>query len=227
MKENSEIKIIKIPAGRANCYIIKNGKDCLMIDAGYSGLNKMINIFKDNEIDFRDILMLVLTHTHIDHTNLLYDLNKKIYSEILVHEAGEKYLKFGQTPAPKSGSIIGKSLLFLDKIGGNNKYTPVVPDTVINSDFYTNRLGFDMNIVPTPGHTMDSLTITINEKFAFVGDTLFNVFPWSIYPFFVEDKALLKKSWKKLLDMQCDYYFPGHGEKIPYEKLKRHYDRLK
>ncbi len=226
MNENKEIQIIKIRAGISNCYIIKNDKKSIMIDSGSKGLNKIENIFRSNNIKYHDIGLIIVTHTHQDHVNLLKDLNKKIGAEILVHKDGEKYLKFGQSPKPKNANIFGKLVLLLNKFGGNDKFKPVVPDTIITNDYYTNKFGFDMTIIHTPGHTNDSLTIIIDNKFAFVGDTLFNIFPNTISPIFIDDPDKLKSSWKRLLDLKCNYYFPGHGDKISWEILKRNFDRL-
>jgi len=222
----SNVQIIKAPAGRSNVYFIKNEECCVMIDAGFSGLSKIETIANSNGIDFKKINMLILTHTHYDHVNLLYDLNKKIYAEILVHQAGEKYLKFGQNPEPKNPTFLGRLVLLITKFSGAGKFDPVVPDTVIDGEFSTNKFGFDLEIIPTPGHSDDSITIIIDKKWAFVGDTLFHLLPNSLYPMFVDDKVKLKESWKRLLDLNCEYYFPGHGKKISYEMLKKHYKKL-
>ena len=224
---DTDIKIIKAPAGRSNVYFIKKNDKCVMIDAGYSGLPKIENIAHSNEIELKKINMLILTHTHYDHVNLLYEINKKIYAEILVHQAGEKYLKFGQNPEPKNPTFLGKIVLFLSKFGGYGKFDPVVPDTVIEGEYSTNKFGFEMKIIPTPGHSDDSITILVDKKWAFVGDTLFHLLPNSLYPMFVDDKEQLRKSWKKLLDLKCEYYFPGHGNKISFTTLEKHYNKKK
>lgn len=224
MEQN--VQIIKAPAGRSNVYFIKKDDNCVMVDAGYSGLTKIEKIANSNGIDLKKIKMLILTHTHYDHVNLLYDLNKKIYAEIVVHQAGENYLKFGQNPDPKNPSLLGHFVWLLTKIGGNTKFIPVVPDTVIDGEFSTNKFGFDMEVLPTPGHSDDSISIIIDKKWAFVGDTVFHLFPNSLYPMFVDNKEQLKKSWKKLLDLQCEFYYPGHGKKISYDKLIKHYNKL-
>ncbi|MFP4548167.1 MAG: MBL fold metallo-hydrolase [Fidelibacterota bacterium] len=226
MMKDANIKIIKINAGQSNLYVVNKNNRNLMIDAGNHGLQKIDNVLKSHDIEYKDIELVVLTHTHYDHVNLLYELNKKIYTEILVHKAGEKYLKFGQTPDPKNGNAVGKLLLFFNKIGGNGKFKPVVPDTVINGEYFTDRLGFDVNIIPTPGHTPDSISIIIDNKWAFVGDTLFNILPGTIYPIFVDDKDKLKQSWQTLLNLKCDYYFPGHGTKISHDKFIAAYQKL-
>ncbi|MBN2279189.1 MAG: MBL fold metallo-hydrolase [Candidatus Marinimicrobia bacterium] len=223
---NNEIKIIKINAGRSNVYFIKNKSSCIMVDAGFSGLNKIINIANANDINLKKIDMLILTHTHYDHVNLLHELNKIIYTEILVHNAGERFLKFGQTPVPYSRNILGKFLLLMSRIGGPSKFDPVVPDTLIDGDYNTAKFGFDLSIIPTPGHTEDSVSVIIDKKFAFVGDTIFNIFPMTIYPIFVDNREQLQLSWKRLLDLQCEYYFPGHGKKISFDRLKSDYERV-
>ena len=222
----STMKIIKINAGQSNLYVINKNNRNLMIDAGNNGLQKIDNVLKTNSINYKEIELIVLTHTHYDHVNLLYELNKKIYCEILVHKAGERYLKFGQTPDPQNGNAIGKFILLLNKIGGKGKFNPVVPDTVISGEYFTDRLGFDVDIIPTPGHTADSISTIVDKKWAFVGDTLFNIIPGRFYPFFVENKEKLKQSWKTLLNLECDYYFPGHGSKISYDRFNAAYQKL-
>ena len=226
MGTEKEIQIIKIPAGISNAYIIKKGENSLMIDTGDKGLGKIESIFHSNNINYRDIFMIVITHTHKDHVNLLYDLNKKLYAEIVVHKDGEEFLKFGQSPDPKNGSLPGKLIYFFSKLFGNNKFKPVVPDTTITGDYFFDKLGFDIRIIYTPGHTKDSLSVIIDKKYAFVGDTLFTIFPRTITPMLIDNKDDLISSWEKLLDLKCDYYFPGHGRKISYEKFLAYYKKF-
>ena len=73
-------------------------------------------------------------------------------------------------------------------------------------------------IIHTPGHTKGSSCL-IFDKYAFVGDTMFNIMG-KIYPPFANDTNFLIRSWKKLIGLNSDYYYPAHGKRISYGEFE-------
>ena len=53
----------------------------------------------------------------------------------------------------------------------------------------------------------------IIDQYAFVGDTMFNVFG-HIYPPFANNTKALLESWKLLVAENVDYYYPAHGKRL-------------
>lgn len=73
----------------------------------------------------------------------------------------------------------------------------------------------DIRIIPTPGHTRGHMVLHFKNQFLFTGDHLFYDFEISkIYA----SKNVNWYSWseqvksiRKLIDLNVDWIFPGHG----------------
>jgi endoribonuclease LACTB2 len=65
-------------------------------------------------------------------------------------------------------------------------------------------IGIDGEIVSTPGHSADSVTLLIDEGFAFTGD---------LPPLFMvtEDDQFTRESWDKIHGHKITRIFPAHG----------------
>jgi len=66
-------------------------------------------------------------------------------------------------------------------------------------------------LLHTPGHTPGSISVIIDNEIAIVGDTMFGVFWWSVYPPFASNPDKLIDSWEKLLETRCRIFLPSHG----------------
>jgi glyoxylase-like metal-dependent hydrolase (beta-lactamase superfamily II) len=72
-------------------------------------------------------------------------------------------------------------------------------------------MGFNAYILHTPGHSSGSVSIIVDDEIALVGDTMFGIFPWSVFPPFADDVKQMTESWGKLLETNCRLFLPGHG----------------
>ena len=66
-------------------------------------------------------------------------------------------------------------------------------------------------IMHTPGHTPGSMSVIIDDEDALVGDTMFGVFWWTIYPPFANDTTQMINSWGNLLQTNSKVFIPSHG----------------
>ncbi len=75
------IKVEKVVTGflKENCYIVHNGKFCLIIDPG-SDPEKIVSVINKNNLLVKGIL---ITHYHFDHVGAL-DYMKRMYSDAKV-----------------------------------------------------------------------------------------------------------------------------------------------
>jgi glyoxylase-like metal-dependent hydrolase (beta-lactamase superfamily II) len=67
------------------------------------------------------------------------------------------------------------------------------------------RIGLAGEIVPTPGHSDDSVSLVLDNGAAFTGDLT--------HPSMVgdEDAAVVAASWQRLRDHGATRVYPGHG----------------
>lgn len=222
--------IITIPMIQSNSYLIVSGGRGILVDTGYKGNIKYLQtVLEKNKFKSSDIVLIVLTHTHNDHVGSLAEVKEKSRAKVLVHAAEKGYLEKGKTPFPRGTmwfskiiSGIGNTLLV-----SKSKYPPVIPDIIIKGEYSLGKFIPEAKVIPTPGHTDGSVSLVIGNEVAFVGDTLFSVFPRTVFPPFANNVPELLKSWEKLIATGCRTFYPGHGKPISLQKLKDSYEKKK
>jgi glyoxylase-like metal-dependent hydrolase (beta-lactamase superfamily II) len=223
------MNIIKISPAKCNMWLIINGDKSILVDAGYSGkINDFEHTLVDNGLKPGDISMIFMTHAHFDHACGLRKIKELTRARVVVHENDAGYLGQGFCPLPKgtkwySGFIswLGRNLLY-----GLGKFEPVSPDIITRSKLDLSRYGMEGYIIPTPGHTLGSQSLIINEN-AFIGDDMFGIFRNTVLPPFADDLPALLTSWEMLLDTGCDVYYPGHGKVIERKKIEDELGKLR
>lgn len=221
-------KIIPIQAGVGNCFLVIQNNKLFLIDTGNAGYeNKIINTIKSRGFNPKDLEFIFLTHTHYDHAGSAHALKEKTKAKIIVHESEAQYLINGFHPIPNGTSIFFKFIIALGRINEKSRslFKAVVPDITFNNSFNLDQFGIDGTIIHSPGHTEGSSSLII-DKYAFVGDTMFNIMG-KIYPPFANNQDQLIISWAKLLKLNKYFYYPAHGKRISIEKfsdklLKKH-----
>jgi hydroxyacylglutathione hydrolase len=211
----------------SNAYVVANGKQAILIDCGMKKKEKKIlAALEEMQLSPQDIELIILTHAHYDHAGSIKALQQVTGAKVLVHRAEAGCLEQGYCALPKGTmwfpkimSAIGNSL---NKWVGH--YAAVIPDIAISKKFDLKPFGIDGYCLPTPGHTVGSLSIIIEKDHAIVGDTLFNIFKKSVFPAYANDQEELLKSWKKLLDIGCEHFYPGHGKPFTRERLEKTYE---
>lgn len=226
MDNKIKIKTLK---GGCNIYVVSDGKDSIMIDAGiYKSFASIMEQVKINSIDPDSIKYIILTHTHYDHVGSLKLIHEKISAKIVVHQNEAANLADGFTIIPKGTYFPFTTITNLGRkhTPDLGRYNPVQADVSVNESLVLDNLSFKVELIHTPGHTEGSMSIVIENEFAFVGDNLFGIPLFSAFPPFANDVPTLFKSWKKLESLQCKRYYPGHGKPITYEKLVKEVKKL-
>jgi ribonuclease/clavin/mitogillin len=67
-------------------------------------------------------------------------------------------------------------------------------------------IGIPGEILPTPGHSDDSVSLLLEDGSAFTGDLTPLEFAWG------EAAPLVRSSWQLLIDRGAVRLYPGHGE---------------
>ena len=223
-------KIHIILAGMTNCYLIQKDHLNILVDSGvaksYQKLKRQLKLILGDHpfIDYH-----FLTHTHYDHAGNSNNIKNDFNAKIIVHEHEKEWIKNGFTKLPKGTSWLFKLITnsgnkYASFIG---KYEPATPDIIVNDHL---SLSDDLKIIHTPGHTIGSESLLVDDEIALVGDTLFGIFKHKIFPPFADDVKNLYKSWELLLSTKCNLFLPGHGKPIKRDKFERYFsktDRLK
>lgn len=205
-------KIIQVLSGRSNVFLLTNGLTNILVDtsAGFMWeiLQKKLNIFGVKEIS-----LLFLTHSHFDHAANAARIKEKYKVKVIIHQSEIKYLNMGDNILPTGTNPFSRFLVrsIAERFRSVAKYQPCDHDVTIDETYDLTNVGFNAFIIHTPGHTEGSCSMIIDDEVALVGDTMFGIFPGSIFPPFASDQSQLIKSWEKLLETRCKLFIPSHG----------------
>lgn len=222
----SGIRVIRILAGRSNVFLVVSGKTNIIIDTGISHSWKKLqrNLLRMN---ITDVSYLVLTHTHFDHTQNAARLKEKYGLKVMVHETEAGYLASGNDNVPGGTTMISGFLVkkFARIFSKTFRYNTCEPDIIIDHFYDLTPAGIKGYVLHTPGHTDGSVSIIIDDEIAVVGDTMFGVFPGSVFPPFADDVPAMIRSWGELLKTNCRLFLPSHGSADSRELVVRDYNR--
>jgi glyoxylase-like metal-dependent hydrolase (beta-lactamase superfamily II) len=110
-------------------------------------------------------------------------------------------------------------------IGGNfrvkNRYG-LRPEIILNEALDLEAFGLAGKIISTPGHTLGSTSLILDDGRAFTGDLLVHerlLRGKPVKPPFMMDFVKHKESMQKLCEERVKTIYPGHGVPIQTEQL--------
>jgi len=223
---SSGCTITKVLSGRSNVFLLTNSGSSILIDSGigrrWPALKRRLLKLGIQHIDY-----LVLTHAHFDHVNNAGNIAGHFGAKVMIHEAEAEYLAEGKMVMVSSSDAFIRSMIktlsgysFMHIACRSCPY-----DIKFNDRYDLNPMGFRAYIMHTPGHSQGSSSVIVDDEIAIVGDAMFGVFPWSVYPPFLQDEKQLIESWKKLLDTGCSLFLPSHGTANTGKLLATNYYR--
>ena len=190
-----------------NCYLIVN-QTLTLIDTGLPRNAKKILRYITENLHRKpsDVTMIILTHSHFDHTGNAEQLRVVTGARIAAHQEDAVYIEGKQQAlVPKGGmGMLFKVLSPLIKV------RPFPVDTVLKDKDEIAGL----SVIFTPGHTPGSISLyDAKRKVLFTGDTLRYVNGVLEGPSekFSRDVALARASIKKLTALQFTTLLSGHG----------------
>jgi len=187
------MNIINVGYDSTNYYAleIKNGK--LLVDCSWPGsLPKLSAELKRKGSSLNEIKYLLVTHFHPDHAGLAQELKDQGIKFILL-ECQRGFIalfhEFFKTKTYPYVEIKPNDNLIL-KLEDSRKFLA--------------SLGVNGEILHTPGHSDDSVTLILDEGFAFTGD---------LPPRFMvsEEDQKTQRSWDKIYQHKITRIFPAHG----------------
>jgi glyoxylase-like metal-dependent hydrolase (beta-lactamase superfamily II) len=187
------MNIVNVGYHSTNYYAIDIAGGKLLVDCGWPRtLPQFLAELKRKDIAPSDIKYLLATHFHPDHAGLVQEF-KNLGAKLILLESQTNALGF---PAM---SIASKT----------PSHVAVSPDDNIILKFIESRqflasLGLAGEIIATPGHSDDSITLILDEGFAFTGD---------LPPRFIvsDDEVITRESWDRIYRHKITRIFPAHG----------------
>jgi ribonuclease/clavin/mitogillin len=188
--------IVNVGYRSTNFWVVSAGRNRLLVDLGWPG--KAAALFANLDrmgVPLSEIRYGLATHYHIDHAGAAQDLKNKGVPLLVMQEQVHAIPLMKQFIKPA------------------DNYTEITThDNVViaagESRDFLKRIGIDGEILHTPGHSDDSVTLVLDIGCAFTGDlTLESMVA-------AEDPGVVARSWQMLRDRSVTTIYPGHG--APY-----------
>lgn len=197
----------------ANIYLVVDD-DVTLIDTGFKGrLKSIVDSVNGLSHSLSDIVRIVITHHHPDHTGNLAKLKELTGAKVIAHGGDAPYIDgtFRQ-PGPQRPTWLSRYLTSFDWPW---TLTPVGVDIVVEDGDVLPLLG-GARIIHTPGHTPGSICLWLErKKLLIVGDLLANRFGLRLPALmFTVDVAQEVRSINKILAFDFEVICFGHGPPI-------------
>lgn len=190
------MNIVSLSNNNTNCYLVQLTEGWLLIDTGLPDtFSQLLQLLNQNDISIYEINYLLITHFHPDHAGLTQNL-RDLGTNLIIHEEQIPYINklnlfFKKNPKANFKDIITSNYI-------------VLSDS--NSQSFLESIGILGNLITTPGHSDDSVSLVIDNDCAFTGDLPAYNWEDSYDDFVVED------SWDMLLKNHIKTIYPSHGE---------------
>ena len=186
------MNIVNVGYDSTNYYILDSKAGKLLIDCGWPGtLPKLKAELKRKGVSISEIKYLLITHFHPDHAGVAQEL-KNLGIKLILLESQVEFT------APFAGYFKGKNLPYVEITQNDNLVLKFE-----ESRKFLSGIGVHGEIISTPGHSDDSVTLILDEGFAFTGD---------LHPSFMDfEDSKTHESWEKIRQHKITRIFPGHG----------------
>ncbi|MEP7293284.1 MAG: MBL fold metallo-hydrolase [Chloroflexota bacterium] len=193
------MNIVNLGYDSTHYYLLADSRPRLLIDVGWPGtLPKLQHQCKQKGIVLTEIRHFLATHYHPDHAGLAQEL-KRAGSKLIVLE--------NQLAAiPTLGTFMKPQNNYLEIDPTDNLVV-----TFAESRGFLAALGIQGEIIATPGHSDDSVSLILDEGVAFTGDLP--------HPLMLPDDSgdPARQSWAKLRAHKVKTVYPGHGPSVQLE----------
>ncbi len=187
------MNIVNVGYDSTNYYVIEQNRTRLLVDVGWPGtLPKLQASLKRKGLALKDLNYLFVTHYHPDHAGLVQEVKNAKVQHIILEQQLPAIPQLRIYMKPDSGYVdirVQDSLQLL----------------TTESRTWLARLDLSGEMVSTPGHSLDSISLVLDDGVAFTGDLLF--------PNMVDmDKVeIVQQSWDQLRELNVRTIYPGHG----------------
>jgi ribonuclease/clavin/mitogillin len=200
MPGSHPVTVVNVGYQSTNFWVVSAGTSRLLVDLGWPGkVGRLLANLRRASIPLSEVRYGLATHYHIDHAGAAEDLKQRgmrlivLEQQVPVISAMKRWTK----PADRYSEITPQ---------GN-----VVLSCAASRAFLAD-LSIAGEIVHTPGHSEDSVTLVLDNGWAFTGDLTAPTLAAE------GDAAVVAQSWQRLRELGATTIHPGHGPVRPLSR---------
>jgi ribonuclease/clavin/mitogillin len=194
--------IVNVGYKSTNYWVVSAGTSRLLVDLGWPGtMGRMLANLRRMDVPLDEIRYGLATHYHIDHAGLAQEL-KQAGVPLLVLD-----VQVSAIPVMKRWT----------KPQDNYVEITLHDNVVISfpeSRSVLKQIGIRGEIVHTPGHSDDSVSLLLDDGSAFTGDLTHPALAGE------GDAAVVSASWRSLQERGAVRVYPAHGPVRPMDTIE-------
>lgn len=202
------VKIQLIKCGNANCYIIEENGNAILVDTARPKYRDKVLLAcrKTN------IRLIILTHTHMDHCQNAAFISNELNAPIAICRTDEELIKNNMIQTLYAKTLAGKLVLFFSEKSFYHDKIPVFTPKIYLQDGDTlENFGISAKIIGLPGHTNGSIGIDCGKEGILVGDALMNMFYPTVSMLYHNYEQMLESA-RKISELGERIIYFGHGK---------------
>ena len=191
--------ITRLRYGNTNTFYISGAAGGLLIDTDYAGmLPGFYRAIKAADIRLADITFVMATHYHPDHVGLIGEL-QELGVTLLIADVQLPFAHYADGIFTREKQPSWRPV--------NEQTAKVI--SVGESRSFLSDLGISGEIIRTPSHSEDSITVILDSGTCFVGD----LEPFSFLAAY-ESNVALKQDWDRIMDYHPKKILYAHANGI-------------
>ncbi len=193
MTEDVPLTILNVGYRSTNYWIISSGSSRLLVDIGWPGTMGLMRAnLERKDVPIEEIRYTLATHYHIDHAGLAQEFKQAGVPLLVLDVQVNAIPLMKRWTKPRDNYV---DITLEDNIIISTSESRAVLE----------KIGIPGEIVHTPGHSEDSISLLLDDGSVFTGDLT--------PPEYVgmEDPEIVAASWQLLQDRGAAHIYPGHG----------------
>ncbi len=190
------LAIHELRYSNTNTYFIESDRGKVLFDTGWAGtMPAFCKCMGNLHVPVQEIDYLLISHFHPDHMGIAQEI-ANLGATIVVMDVQVPYVH-------ASDAIFAKE--------AKNRFVPIVEEktrvlSIAESRGFLHDIGIAGEVLHTPGHSDDSISLWLDEGILFVGDLN------PLYELELHRGTKIDESWKRLLALKPKTVYYGHAK---------------
>lgn len=227
---NTQATVTRIKLPLTNAYLVQ-GKRPILVDTGAPGdADRIVAALRRAGVAPEELSLILLTHGHGDHVGSANELAALSGAPVMLHRNDDAMARSGRNVL---GTLTGWEARMLAPFV-NKPFPPVAATHLIDSRIDLRPFGVPGHVIPTPGHTLGSVSLLLEKGDALAGDLLMGghlggalMAARPQLHYFVADFGQLFASTERVLANNPQRLLVGHGGPLAVDDVQRWYQTNK
>ncbi len=199
-------KIYELKYSNTNTYLIRGEQGILLFDTGWAGtFPAFCKCMGDTGIPVQEIDYILISHFHPDHMGIAGQI-AQLGPAIAVMDVQRDFIHSSDHIFAKEHNVDFKPV--------DESIAQII--RIADSREFLKKLGIDGEVIHTPGHSDDSISLCLDSGDIFVGDLN------PLYELKLHQGTQIEESWKRLLDLKPKTIYYGHAKTAVLENGTDH-----